>query len=185
MKTPTVAAYNTTGQQSPDQSNQQHSILGHPSLSAARIDQILAAYHSPATGLGRYIYDRGLHYGIDPVHVLAIFLHESQVGTAGEARKTMSPGNERCIADRPCVDQSLGGYAQMQSWADGFEHLYSLLFYGYIKGQVTIPLVGHVCTTIEQIVPVFAPSSDGNDVQVYINAWIRVVDGWRAGRVWI
>ncbi|MGB8346585.1 MAG: hypothetical protein WCD86_16990 [Ktedonobacteraceae bacterium] len=158
-------------------------ITGKPTVRAAQINAILAAYHSPARGLGQYLYDEGVKYGIDPVHVLAIFLHESEMGTTGEARKTMSPGNERCLSDRPCVDTQLGGYAQMESWQDGFAHLYALLYYGYIEGQVTIPLVGHRCVTVAQIVPVFAPSGDRNDVAAYIANWVRAVITWRAGRV--
>ena len=61
------------------------SITGPPTISAGRIDAILTAYDSPAAGLGQYIYDTGVESGIDPVHVLAIFLHESTMGTAGEA----------------------------------------------------------------------------------------------------
>lgn len=160
-----------------------HPITGEPTVSAARMNAILAAYHSPAAGLGQYLYSEGKRYDIDPVHVLAIFLHESRMGTTGEARKTLSPGNERCLPDRPCVDLQLGGYAQMESWQDGFDHLFRLLRYGYVLGQVTIPLVGHRCLTVEQIVPVFAPSGDHNDVSAYIAAWIAAVDGWREGRV--
>lgn len=180
-----LAAPLSSGQPLPAPSNVlgSDSIVGKPTISARRIDTILAAYHSPAAGLGQFIYTRGLYYHIDPVHVLAIFLHESTMGTSGEATKTYSPGNERCIQDRPCVDRNLGGYAQMESWADGFEHLYWLLYYGYVQGRVTIPIVGHVCVTVEQIVGVFAPSSDGNDEAAYIAAWKDAVTAWRAGRV--
>jgi hypothetical protein len=38
-----------------------------------------------------------------------------------------------------------------------------------VQGQITIPIVGHPCRTIEQIIPVYAPSSDGNNVTGYIN----------------
>jgi len=155
------------------------SISGTPTISAAQIDAILAAYHSPAAGLGQYIYDTGVRYHIDPVHVLAIFLHESRMGTTGEATKTMSPGNERCITDRPCID---GGYAQMESWQDGFAHLFSLLSDGYIKGHVSSKCP---CTTVSQIVPVFAPSADGNNVQAYIQAWVHTVQAWRSREVMV
>ncbi|MHB8596678.1 MAG: hypothetical protein ACYDER_07700 [Ktedonobacteraceae bacterium] len=160
-----------------------YSILGPPTISASHINAILAAYHSPAAGLGQDIYDLGLRYTIDPVFVIAIFFHESRMGTTGEATKTLSPGNERCISDRACDDLQLGGYAQMESWIDGFDHLYSLLYYGYVRGQVTIPIVGHSCTTIDQIVLVYAPPGDHNNVAAYIAAWQYAVDAWRAGRV--
>jgi len=156
------------------------SIVGPPTISPGRIDAILIAYHSPAAGLGQYIYDTGVRYGIDPVHVLAIFLHESTMGTAGEAIKTMSPGNERCIPDLPCVDLQLGGYAQMKSWQDGFAHLYALLYAGYLKGGISSRCP---CVTVSQIVPVFAPSPNGNDEQDYIQAWEHAVQAWRAGAI--
>jgi hypothetical protein len=156
------------------------SISGKPTISAQHIDIILAAYHSPATGLGQDIFNLGVQYSIDPIHVLAIFLHESSMGTSGEATKTMSPGNERCIKDRPCVDRDRGGYAQMESWQDGFAHLFSLLYDGYIKGHVSSQCP---CTTISQIVAVFAPSADGNDVQDYIQAWVHAVQTWRSREV--
>jgi hypothetical protein len=108
---------------SPSYQQQQSSrVLGSPTISAAFINRVLAAYHSPAAGLGQVLYDDGVQSGIDPVYALAFFLHESAFGTTGEARKTLALGNERCIPDRPCVDLDRGGYAQMQSWEDGFAH---------------------------------------------------------------
>ena len=162
-----------------------YSVLGPPSVSAAFINRVLSAYGSPAAGLGQTIYDQGVRYGIDPVYALAFFWHESSFGTAGEARVTLSPGNERCLADRPCIDQDRGGYAQMQSWADGFDHWYRLILYGYVEGQVTIPIAGHVCATVATIIPVYAPSSDGNDEAAYIAAVEHAVDTWRRGQVWV
>lgn len=163
----------------------QYTIVGPPTISSQRINTILAAYHSPAAGQSQDIYNLGLRYRIDPVFIIAVFLHESRMGTIGEATKTLSPGNERCISDRPCDDPQLGGYAQMESWTDGFAHLYSLLYYGYILGKVTLPLVGHRCTTIDQIVLVFAPPGDHNNVAAYIAAWQYAVDSWRVGRILI
>ncbi len=162
-----------------------YTVQGSPTISAAFIDQVLVAYHSPAAGDGQALYDQGVKYDIDPVYALAFFWHESEFGTTGEATVTRSLGNERCIADRPCIDQNLGGYALMQSWQDGFAHWYALILYGYVQGQVTIPIVGHVCTTVDQIVPVYAPSSDGNDEAAYIAAVKHAVDTWRHGQVWV
>jgi hypothetical protein len=158
-------------------STSDESIIGKPTISAQHINEILVAYSSPAAGLGQFIYDTSKQYGIDPIHVLAIFLHESSMGTSGEATKTMSPGNERCIKDRPCVD---GGYAQMYSWQDGFAHLFSLLYDGYIKGHVSSKCP---CVTPRQIVPVFASSSDGNDVNAYTQDWEDAVHAWHAGKI--
>jgi hypothetical protein len=160
-------------------------VTGKPTINTRFINRVLASYGSPARGKGQVLYTLGVKYGIDPVYALAFFWHESRFGTTGEATVTLSLGNERCIPDRPCIDQAQGGYAQMTSWEDGFEHWYRLILYGYVQGQVTRSLVGHVCVTIDQIIPIYAPSTDHNDVAGYIAAIKRAVDGWRAGRVTI
>ena len=123
--------------------------------------------------MGQNLYDRGKQYGIDPVFAMAFFMHESLFGTTGEARATLSIGNERCIPDRACIDQNRGGYAQMQSWQDGFVHWYKLIRNLYVAQWGLV--------TIDQIIPKYAPSSDGNDVAGYIATLKHEVDTWRAG----
>jgi len=157
------------------QANTSSSVLGPPTISAAFINQVLSVYHSPAEGLGQALYDDGIESGIDSVYALAFFRHESSFGTTDEAMKTLSLGNERCLPDRPCVDQNQGGYAQMASWQDGFDHWYALILHLYVEEW-------HL-TTVEQIVPKYAPSSDGNDVAAYIAAIEQAVTAWRAGEV--
>ena len=159
------------------QNEQSSSVLGPPTVSAAFIDRVLAAYHSPAAGLGQALYDDGVSTGIDPVYALAFFMHESSFGTTGEARKTLALGNERCIPDRPCVDLEQGGYAQMQSWEDGFRHWYTLILTLYVNEWHWV--------TIEQIVPKYAPGSDGNDEAAYVAAIEHAVETWRRGEVWV
>jgi hypothetical protein len=149
-----------------------------PSITPERIDQILAEAHSPAAGLGEAVFKLGVKYGIDPSFALAFYHHESVYGRTGEARKTYSTGNERCIPDRLCIDRQRGGYAQMYSWLDGFDHWFRLIAYGYVEGHVTIPLVGHRCITVDEIIPVYAPSSDHNNVKAFINAVKHDVDTW-------
>ncbi|HEY6541773.1 MAG TPA: hypothetical protein VIZ18_12580 [Ktedonobacteraceae bacterium] len=162
-----------------------YSVAGPPTVSAAFITRVLVAYRSPTAGDGQALYDLGVKYGIDPVYALAFFWHESGFGTAGEATVTRSLGNERCIPDRPCIDRNRGGFALMQSWEDGFDHWYRLILYGYVQGQVTLPIVGHDCTTVDQIVPVYAPGGDGNDVAAYIAAVKHAVTTWWRGQVWV
>ena len=152
-------------------------VVGPPTISAAFIDTLLSAYHSPAAGLGSVITDQGVHYGIDPVYALAFFWHESGFGTTGEARVTRSPGNERCLADRPCIDQERGGYALMHSWADGFAHWFRLIRDLYVKQWGLV--------TVAQIIPRYAPGSDGNDETAYIQAVEHAVDVWRSGKLWV
>ena len=153
----------------------QHSILGKPTLSVAFIDRVLAAAHSPAAGTGQTFYQLSIQYGIDDVWPLAFFHHESDYGTTGEARVTYSIGNSRCITTRPCIDQDRGGYAQMLSWSDGIVQWYLLLSNLYIKQWGR--------STVESIIPKYAPNSDGNDEQAYISDLVNDAAAYRAGQV--
>ncbi|MGB8345015.1 MAG: hypothetical protein WCD86_09030, partial [Ktedonobacteraceae bacterium] len=60
------------------------------------------------------------------------------------------------------------------SWAAGCLDWFRLLAAEYLlRGLVTV----------QAIVPVYAPSSDGNNVGGYIAAVLTAVRTWRAGRV--
>lgn len=165
--------------------NQNISFLSQPRLSPAFIDKVLAAYHSPATGLGQQIYDLGRQYGVNSDLLLAIFGHESLFGTTGEARVSRSVGNLRCLDDSyaPYHPGCADGYAQFGTWRDGIGAFYRLLKVGYVDGRVTIPLVGHRCTTLAQVIPVWAPVSDGNNPGAYIKDVLTFLRAWYAGEV--
>jgi hypothetical protein len=152
-----------------------YSVLGKPTISVKQINTILASYKSPTAGMGQSLYDLGVQYGIDPVYAIAFFMHESGFGTAGEATVTLSLGNERCIPDRPCIDQDRGGYAKMNSWQDGFEHWYKLIRNLYVAQWGLV--------TVDQIIPKYAPNSDGNNEKEYIANLKYEVDKWRSGAI--
>lgn len=154
--------------------NGEHSITGAPSISVAFINQVLCRSGSPVCGEGQTLYNIGVSYHIDPVWPLAIFQHESDFGTTGEARGSKSIGNLRCL-DRAhygdlgtwCQD----GYAWFPSWQAGIEACYRLLAGPlYVRGGLT---------TIERIIPRWAPSSDGNDPAAYVASVLQSVTRWR------
>ena len=148
-------------------------VLGAPTITADFINKVLASYNSPAAGKGQALYDYGVKYGIDPVFALAFFMHESLFGTTGVARTTLSLGNLRCIPTRPCIFKNIGGFAQMYSWEDGFEQWYKLIRNLYVAQWGLV--------TVDQIIPVYAPSSDHNDVAAYIRSLKHEIDTWHAG----
>ena len=151
-----------------------YSVLGKPSLSVAFMNQVLAYYHSPAAGLAQYLYDDGVKYGIDPAFALAFFMHESTFGTTGVARATKSLGNMRCVPAYPCLQEN-GGFAIFSSWQQSFGVWFQLIRNQYVA---TWGLV-----TVDQIIPVYAPSSDHNDVAEYIASLKHELDTWHAGIV--
>ena len=159
--------------------NTAYSVIGKPTLTANFINNVLASYNSPAAGKGQALYNLGVKYGIDPAFALAFFMHESGFGTAGEATKTLSLGNLRCIPNFACVDQDRGGYAAFSSWEAGFQAWYTLIKTGYVEGNVSSKCP---CTTIGQIIPVYAPANDNNDVQAYINSLTHAITIWHTGK---
>lgn len=151
-----------------------YSVLGKPSLSVAFMNQVLAYYHSPAAGLAQYLYDDGVKYGIDPAYALAFFMHESSFGTTGIAQTTLSLGNMRCVPEYPCLNVS-GGFAQFSSWQQGFEAWFKMIRNLYVAQWNLV--------TVDQIIPVYAPSSDHNNVAEYIATLKMELDTWHAGIV--
>ncbi len=157
------------------------SVLGSPTIPAGLIDRVLSAYSSPAAGTGQSLYDLGVESGIDPVWALAFFMHEDSFGKTGIGAVNHSLGNIRCSAGYSCQF----GFRSYVTWEDGYQDWYHLIADGYVHGSITRWIVGHPCTTIEQIIPVYAPSSDGNDVQGYIAALLQAARTWRAGSIFV
>jgi len=148
-----------------------YTVVGKPSISAEFINRVLAWYDSPAVGKGQALYDDGVKYGIDPVYALAFFMHESRFGTTGVATVTHSLGNIRATAGHARYQ----GYRMYRTWEEGFEDWYRLIAKLYVAQWGL--------STIDQIVPTYAPSSDNNDVTAYIGAVKQAVDTWRSGLV--
>jgi Mannosyl-glycoprotein endo-beta-N-acetylglucosaminidase len=146
-------------------------VRGTPTLAAGFVNRVLAAAHSPAQGTGQALYDLSKQYGIDDAYALAFFAHESQFGTTGMARLTHSLGNIRCSAGYQCTS----GYRAYNGWVAGEADWYQLIRTLYIN-------TWHL-TTVEQIIPVYAPTSDGNDVAGYIAAVEQAVSHWQRGEV--
>src|SRR5712691_6765502 len=132
--------------------SQTYDVRGKPSLSAEFINSVLDRYHSPAAGKGQALYDDGVKYGIDPAYALAFFMHESSFGTTGVAKVTHSLGNIRASEGY----QQYDGYRKYRTWEDGFVDWYKLISDQYARQWKL--------TTVDQNIPVYAPSSDNNDV---------------------
>ncbi|GHO92894.1 hypothetical protein KSF_029420 [Reticulibacter mediterranei] len=154
------------------------SVLGSPTVTAAFIDKVLAANHSPAQGTGAAFYTYGVQYGIDPVFALAFFKHESSFGTAGVARYTLSISNTVCTSSTPANERYYSGshcFHKYANWTASVQAWFSMIRTTYV-GQWNK-------STIEQIIPTYAPASDGNNVAEYISEVQKSVATWRSGKV--
>ncbi len=162
---PAPAAQATTGM----------SILGPPSVSVAQIEAVLAEYRSPARGTGQAMYDLGVQYGIDPAFLLAFFIHESSAGAnpkwAGikaDGSSTHNIGNIVCTTGWRCY----GRFRDYPSWEAGSEDWYALMRDLYVNEWGR--------TTVEAIIPKYAPASDNNDEARYIAQIRTLVNSWRS-----
>lgn len=142
-------------------------VQGPPSVDVALIRRVLQSYNSPAADEAQAFYDLGVARGIDPAWCLAFFIMESSAGTQGVARTTYSVGNIRALAGQPQFE----GYRQYTSWREGIADWYRLIDEVYIRDRGE--------TTIDTIVPVYAPSHDQNDPDLYIRTVKRLVARWR------
>jgi len=141
-----------------------------PSIDAAAIRQVLQKYNSPAVGAADALYNLGVEYGIDPAFCLAFFINESTAGTAGVARTTKSVGNIRTTAGYADYQ----GYRKYDSWEQGIEDWYRLIRDLYI-GQWGL-------TTVDRIIPVYAPTFDSNNPDHYVATVKKLVSTWRGTR---
>ncbi len=139
------------------------SILGPPTVSPALIDAVLAKYQSPATGSGHIIHTLGVQYGVDPAFLLAFFIHESGAGSnprwAGhkpDGSTTHNVGNIVCTPGWRCH----GRFRDYDSWAAGIEDWYKLITDLYVRQWNR--------TTVEEIIPKYAPAADNNNEAAYI-----------------
>lgn len=154
----------------------EHSVVGQPSIDAASIDTILSKYGSPAVGTGHIWVKFGQQYGIDPAYAVAFFIHESSAGSnpswAGikpDGSTTHNVGNIICAGYATCYNR----FRDYASWDEGIADWYQLISDEYVSGRGA--------ASVEQIVPIYAPSSDNNDVPGYINVVVSMVEGWRQG----
>ena len=142
---------------------------------------IQVARNSPAAGEAHGAYSSIATNRVSIAFALAVFNHESQMATDPAAivvkYNTRNPGNCRSLradsgAHGTVIDTPRGEFVQYQSWTDGWRDLsYRLVdpHYAYVQeGR----------RTIRQIIERFAPSTDSNDPDAYVNAVVKDMNTW-------
>jgi Mannosyl-glycoprotein endo-beta-N-acetylglucosaminidase len=156
----------------------EHSILGQPSITVDQVEAVLNQYNSPARGTGEIWIELGKQYGIDPAYPLAFFIQESTAGTnpgwAGlkpGGGSTHNVGNIICAGYATCYK----GNRDYPSWEAGIDDWYRLIAREYVEGRRL--------ASIEQILPIYCPISDGCHSSNYISIVNSMVDTWRQGQL--
>lgn len=137
-----------------------------PRISRQYFKQILLNARSNAVLSSNELYDACVAKGIDPTVALAFFWHESTYGTAGVGKTHLNWGNLRSGKRQL---GTTGGFAVYRTWLDGLQDWLDLITTRYIARGLD---------TVEKIVPVYAPSSDGNAPLAYIKKIVTVVNAW-------
>ncbi|PIO05883.1 hypothetical protein COT29_03765 [Candidatus Micrarchaeota archaeon CG08_land_8_20_14_0_20_59_11] len=138
------------------------------------IERVLREYDSPAlyeANIAQCFYDLGVKYGIDPAFLLGFFKMESTMGKEGVAKTTKSIGNIKEHSSATCPAE-YNSYCRYDSYCQAAEDWYSLL-------KQDGPYFKNGRYTVDDIVPVYAPASDDNDVETYVATVKDAVSKWR------
>lgn len=133
---------------------------------------------SPVAPFADECYQIIVGYGLDPAVALGFFAHESQFGLDGVSTKSLNWGNVRTPYDPKRAAgtvQSASGHGEFvcfRSWQDGLRDWCERILNRYIKERGL--------TTVDAAIPVYAPSSDGNNEKAYIQHVERLVTRWQA-----
>lgn len=162
------------------QNEDSYSFVAAPRISKTAFVRLLQNGNgggpSPAAPHGEEIYDIIVSYGIDPAVALAFFAHESQMGTTGVTRSQdlRNWGGQRAAynKERHAGQVLVNGkpFVRFDSWQDGVRDWCELILNRYVKRGLD---------TVAKAVPVYAPSSDNNVPEAYINTIHRIVAAWQ------
>lgn len=148
-----------------------------PDMSRERFTAVLRAANSPALAEADAGYDAVVAERVSVRFALAIFAHESNYGNLGVTPTygTKNPGN--CRSSRtgayPLVNvPGKGNYVKYPTWAAGWRDLAHRIV------DQTFVYVQEGRDTIGEIITRWAPPSDDNNTQAYINTVVTRMNGW-------
>ncbi len=142
-------------------------IYGPPTCTFTQFLVHLASERSGAVNEAQLIWDQLVRNNIDPAVALGFFHHESSCGKMGRAVATLSWGNIRYLpkyANLPYPVGNIDGFCSYQNYLLGAKH-----FCDHLLGlDGTDNYRG--LTTVEEVVPIWAPPGDNNTPFYYILA---------------
>lgn len=148
-----------------------------PDLTETQFIAILKAANSPALPAAHAVYAYCVKRGCSPAALLAMFLHESTFGKSGTAFITHSWGNTRLpvhggvtpVRMTTAAEARSGTFPVFRDWIDGgIATVARWLDYAPYAGK----------TTVKEIIPTWAPNSDGNDSAAYSAGVLASIAGW-------
>lgn len=152
-----------------------------PRISKERFRAILQIHGSPAAAEAEASYDAIVAEGVDPLFLLAVFWYESYFGTMGICARyqTRNPGNTRSSSTGigEVIQTEKGPFVRYPSWTEGFRDAAHRLV------DPRYPYARAGAVTVEQIIPIWAPRSDGNQPESYIAQVLEFMEQEREDRM--
>ena len=144
-----------------------------PRISAGQFSRVLIRYQSPCAPIADECYNIIARTGLDPAVSLAFFARESVFGTRGIASETKNWGNVRApYKPERAIGRHPRNFAIYPTWQDGLIDWCDRINERYVRDRGL--------DTVEKAVPVYAPTSDGNEPQVYIDHVNKLINDWMA-----
>ncbi len=150
------------------------SFTGPARISLDKFRAVLASYKSPVTADAGDLYATIVGSGLDPAVALAFFVRESGAGTAvgycsgQNSLENKNWGNVRGEEDGAC------GFQKFPTWKAGLEAWCRLMLKYFVNRGLD---------RLDDAIPVYAPSSDGNNVGEYISTMYKLLLGWEGYNV--
>lgn len=150
-----------------------------PDISELTFIGALKTTNSPALSAGHAVYQYCVKRGVSPSFIIAMFNRESGMGKAGTATITHSWGNTRLpthggvtpVRMTTAGEARSGQFPVFKDWIDGgIATVARFVDYAPYQGK----------TTVKEIIPTWAPNSDGNDSAAYVRGVLAQMAAWRA-----
>ncbi len=146
------------------------SITGGPSISAKQIAAAVASRRPLEDGEAEYIFSLSRTTGVDAAFALAVWQHESGMGTTGAARDTRNMGNIEWSARCHC--QRLAAHPRWRAYHSFREA--EADWFALVSGPV---YVGSGNDTVARVITKYAPPVE-NDTAAYIREVRAAMKGW-------
>lgn len=148
-----------------------------PDITSKKFEEVLQAAESPAEPWSRSGYKEIVDNKVSPAFALAIFKHESRFGHEGlvPLHNLRNPGATRTTRTGEGTVVQIpgrGNFVKYPTWTQGWDDLAFRL----IDPEFEYAVRG--ARTIREIIPIWAPSSDGNAPESYIAAVVRSMNEW-------
>jgi hypothetical protein len=140
-------------------------VAGPASVDTAVVDAALRREGSPLAGLGETIVAEGRHWGIDPVYLVAFVTYFDAGAPLPVAAHNV--GHIRAVG----AETAINGYRVFPTWQAGIDAWYRLIATLYVRRWGL--------TTLDRIVPVYAPGSGRRSVEAELNTLRAAVEALR------